>query len=78
DSERETRELSSMIRSFEKVTACAADLSSKAKKREQSDGEPTKLGVADAARMRAEITERLEKLFAKGGLGPGSCGSQQE
>ncbi|MEO1205934.1 MAG: hypothetical protein AAFV45_06340 [Pseudomonadota bacterium] len=67
DSERETRELSNMIRSFEKVTAVAADL----EKQRGKAGKPGKGGkansverAADAERMRSEIAERLEKLFA--------------
>lgn len=58
DSERETRELGLMIRSFEKVTAFATEL-------EGQRGEPhgkSKGASGDAERLREEIAERLERL----------------
>ncbi len=73
DSERETRELAHMIRSFEKVTEVAADIaqdtgrhaskpaggSARAAARKQ----PAEAYVsADAERMRHEIAQRLERL----------------
>ncbi|MEO1282295.1 MAG: helix-turn-helix domain-containing protein [Pseudomonadota bacterium] len=78
DSERETRELSSMIRSFEKVTACAADLNTKRSKRGKAKGDQPRGGVADAERMRLEIAERLEKLFTKGASERGAGGAQSD
>lgn len=78
DSERETRELAHMIRSFEKVTEVAADIAQCAAKPaagtgKRKSGAGSKLGSdaaagrpvyvsADAERMRHEIAERLEKL----------------
>lgn len=63
DSERETRELSYMIRSFEKVTEVASDLAQSAG---QSPGQSLEqsscLTAADAQRMRHAIAERLERL----------------
>jgi len=59
ESERETRELGSMIRSFEKVTAFAAVLEEREK--------PSKrklVAAGDAERMREEITQRLERICA--------------
>lgn len=61
DSERETRELGTMVRSFEKVTELAADID-----RSQQSPATGRAGVtaADAERMRREIAERLERLDA--------------
>lgn len=67
DSERETRELANMIRSFEKVTAVAGDLDKRrgktGKQRDITPG-PEERAV-DAERMRNEIAERLERLHAQ-------------
>ncbi len=63
DSEREARELSSMIRSFEKVTEVAADID-KRRKPVASGRKPAR--PEDAERMRREIAERLERLHATG------------
>lgn len=69
DSERETRELAHMIRSFEKVTEVAADIAepaARAPKRQRGSkpgaaAEPVYVS-ADAERMRHQIAERLERL----------------
>ncbi len=61
DSERETRELSTMVRSFEKVTGVAADI---AKERKPKAGARATV-TADAERMRVEIAERLERLHSQ-------------
>lgn len=63
DSEREARELSSMIRSFEKVTEVAADID---KRRKPVASERKPIRPEDAERMRREIAERLERLHATG------------
>lgn len=63
DSEREARELSSMIRSFEKVTEVAADID---KRRKPVASERKPVCPEDAERMRREIAERLERLHATG------------
>ncbi len=63
DSEREARELSSMIRSFEKVTEVAADID---KRRKPVASERKPVRPEDAERMRREIAERLERLHATG------------
>ena len=60
DSERETRELGSMIRSFEKVAALAGD----EKPSRQGEPERADSGKRDAERMREEIARRLERLWA--------------
>lgn len=67
DSERETRELGVMIRSFEKVTEFATEIENR---RQPAGREP--VSTADAERMRAEIAERLERLNAQGNTGSGS------
>ncbi len=67
DSERETRELGVMIRSFEKITEFATEIEN----RRQSSA-PGRVSAADAERMRAEIAERLERLHAQGNTGSGS------
>ena len=73
DSEREARELSSMIRSFEKVTEVAADID---KRRRPAAGETKPVRPEDAERMRQEIAERLERLHATGlpGTNPKATG----
>lgn len=60
DSERETRELGTMVRSFEKVTELATDL----ERSRQPAGASRRgdVSAADAERMRREIAERLERL----------------
>ena len=71
DSERETRELSHMIRSFEKVTEVAADITKPAATGQSSaPANPAVLTAADAERMRHEIAERLERLH-RGRAGAG-------
>jgi len=61
ESERETRELSTMVRSFEKVTGVAAEIAKERKpKARESAGDS-----ADAERMRQEIAERLERLHVQ-------------
>ncbi len=76
DSEREARELSNMIRSFEKVTAVAGDLDKRRGKRGKSgaagDGGADVERAADAERMRNEIAERLERLHRSGTLAGGT------
>ena len=65
DSERETRELAHMIRSFEKVTEVAADIAKPAggSARAAARKQPVAAYVsADAERMRHAIAERLERL----------------
>ena len=57
DSERQTRELDKMIRSFEKVTELARDRDTAA-----GSASPS-VGAADAERMRAQIAERLDRLM---------------
>ncbi len=68
ESERQTRELSTMVRSFEKITGVAADIELQRKpgrKREKDrDGR-----ASDAERMRQEIAERLERLHSQWDLG---------
>ncbi len=59
DSERETRELGTMIRSFERVTEFAADID---KARTVSTGRDKPVTAADAEQMREEIAQRLERL----------------
>ena len=64
ESERQTRELSTMVRSFEKITGVAADIELQRKpgrRREKDRG----AGAGDAERMRQEIAERLERLNAQ-------------
>lgn len=60
ESERETRELGSMIRSFEKVTALAASLEERDKPKKHKPA----VAAGDAERMREEIAQRLERLCA--------------
>jgi hypothetical protein len=67
ESERETRELGVMIRSFEKVTEFATEIENRRK-----TAAPEPISAADAERMRAEIAERLERLNAQGDAGPRS------
>lgn len=67
DSERETRELGVMIRSFEKVTEFATEIENR-----RQSAAPERVNAADAERMRAEIAERLERLHAQGNSGSGS------
>lgn len=67
ESERETRELGVMIRSFEKVTEFATDIENRRK-----TAAPERISAADAERMRAEIAERLERLNAQGSAEPRS------
>lgn len=57
DSERQTRELNQMIRSFEMVTELARDRDNAA-----SGSAATTVSASDAERMRREIAERLERL----------------
>ena len=64
ESERETRELGAMIRSFEKVTAFATDIENRRK-----PAAPERISTADAERMREEIAKRLERLNEAGNLG---------
>lgn len=61
DSERETRELSSMVRSFEKITDVGADLAKERKPKGRQRGRDAN----DAERMRVEIAQRLERLGAQ-------------
>lgn len=69
DSERETRELGTMIRSFEKVTEVAADID---RPQESAAAKAPLVTAADAERMREEIAERLERLHAQGPSARGS------
>lgn len=62
ESERETRELGSMIRSFEKVTAFAKTLQGRVDKQSRA----ATVDSSDAERMREEIAQRLERLCAQG------------
>ena len=56
DSERQTRQLNHLIRSFEKVTELARD-------RDTASGAAApSVSAADAERMRAQIAERLDRL----------------
>lgn len=73
DSERETRELGTMVRSFEKVTELATDLD----RSRQPAGASRRgdLSAADAERMRREIAERIERLAGRGNIGEGSGGA---
>lgn len=64
ESERETRELGAMIRSFEKVTAFATDIENRRK-----PAAPERISTADAERMREEIAKRLERLNEAGNPG---------
>lgn len=64
ESERETRELGVMIRSFEKVTECATEIENRRRAKA-----PERSGEADAERMRREIAERLERLTSQGNAG---------
>ena len=64
ESERETRELSTMVRSFEKVTGVAAEID-KQRKPKVGGGASS---AADAERMCGEIAERLERLHAQRGV----------
>lgn len=57
DSERQTRELNQMIRSFEMVTELARDRDNAA-----VGAAITTVSATDAERMRREIAERLERL----------------
>ncbi len=58
-----------MIRSFEKVTEVAADITKPAATGQSSaPANPAVLTAADAERMRHEIAERLERLH-RGGSG---------
>lgn len=57
DSERQTRELNQMIRSFEMVTEIARD-----RDNAPAGSAPAAVSAADAERMRTEIAERLERL----------------
>ncbi|MEQ8825469.1 MAG: hypothetical protein RIC14_13955 [Filomicrobium sp.] len=61
DSERETRELSTMIRSFEKVAALAGQDQEQSGSSAKPARETT--GQGDAERMREEIARRLERLW---------------
>lgn len=73
DSERETRELGTMVRSFEKVTELATDL-----ERSRQPAGATRRGdltAADAERMRREIAERLERLAGRRDDRKGSGGA---
>lgn len=78
DSERETREIAHMIRSFERVSAVAADLEAgggKRRKGKDGTGGDERGGGqsrADAERLRGEIAERLERLFANGAVEGGA------
>lgn len=60
DSERQTRQINHLIRSFEKVTELARARDNAA----SGSGAPggASISTADAERMRAEIAERLERL----------------
>lgn len=60
ESERETRELGSMIRSFEKVTAFAAAIKGRVDKGRKKPA----VAAGDAERMREEIAQRLERVCA--------------
>ncbi|MEW5963382.1 MAG: hypothetical protein AB1749_07440 [Pseudomonadota bacterium] len=73
DSERETRELGTMVRSFEKVTELAADLDRS--RQPAAASRRGDLSAADAERMRREIAERLERLAGRGNIGEGSGGA---
>lgn len=73
DSERETRELGTMVRSFEKLTELAAESDAP---RGQAAERRQLITAEDAERMRREIAERLERL-AQGGVArsrPGEAG----
>ena len=59
DSERETRELGTMVRSFEKVTELAAEID---RSKSKTDASRSDVSAADAERMRREIAERIERL----------------
>ena len=59
DSERETRELGTMVRSFEKVAELAADID---RSKSKTDARRSDVSAADAERMRREIAERIERL----------------
>ncbi len=61
ESERETRELSTMVRSFEKVTGVAAEIDRQRKPKAGGGAS----SAADAERMGREIAERLEALNAQ-------------
>jgi hypothetical protein len=73
DSERETRELGTMVRSFEKVTELAADLDRS--RQPAGTGRRGDLSAADAERMRREIAERLERLAGRRNDPEGSGGA---
>jgi hypothetical protein len=66
ESERETRELGSMIRSFEKVTAFA----SANRGRDDKQRNKVRFDPGDTERMREEIAERLERLCPQGEAPP--------
>ncbi|MDX2288563.1 MAG: hypothetical protein NW217_07050 [Hyphomicrobiaceae bacterium] len=74
DSEREARELASMIRSLEQVSELKANIAGQGARHGDKGAATT---PADAERMRAEIAERLERLF--GGRTPdgGAGGTEQ-
>jgi transposase len=61
ESERETRELGSMIRSFEKVTAFEAAIEGRDRKGQRK---PV-IAPCDAERMREEIAQRLERICSE-------------
>jgi hypothetical protein len=73
ESEREARELASMIRSYEAV----ADLTGPKKRRgDEHEGSAASDAQGDAERRRAEIAERLERLF-DGGAAAGGAGEPE-
>lgn len=67
ESERETRELGVMIRSFEKVTEFATEIENRRK-----TAAPERISAGEAERMRNEIAERLERLNGQGNSSAGS------
>ncbi|MDX2259418.1 MAG: hypothetical protein NW205_10940 [Hyphomicrobiaceae bacterium] len=74
DSEREARELASMIRSYEAVAELAAPGKPRA---DANDGSATHGSPADAERRREEIAQRLERLFQHGQAETGAGGTER-
>ncbi len=72
DSEREARELASMIRSFEQVSELKANIAERGARHGEK---ASTVSPADAERMRTEIAERLERLFGgrQSGARPGGA-----
>lgn len=73
DIERDRREIDTMVRGLDKLTEAAAD---RKRPPEAGSGKPTLLTSAEAERLRNEIAERLERLYAGGAAPKGPDGAK--